>query len=186
MDNEFNEPSMNYRPADAPVTAYQKAAQEWDQRIGDARVQAKNWRFFALVLCVISAMLVAGIIYQSNKSTVTPYVVQVGADGVVQAVGAAAQTNFIPNKAVIEYFLTQFVNQVRSIPMDIVVAKSQWLMEYSYLRQCAANTLNEIASREKPLNRVGLEAVAVQIRNVVPISKDSYQVRWEETTYNKD
>jgi type IV secretory pathway TrbF-like protein len=29
------------------VTPYQKAAQVWDERIGSARVQAKNWRLIA-------------------------------------------------------------------------------------------------------------------------------------------
>jgi type IV secretion system protein TrbF len=186
MEKEFNQPTVNYKPAEAPVTPYQKAAEEWDNRIGSARVQAKNWRLIAFCLCFVIIMLLAGLIYQSSKSSVVPYVVQVSADGLVQAVGPATRMNFTPNKAVVQYFLAQFVNRVRGIPMDPVVAKNQLLLAYDVLRQGAANTLNEIANREQPLNKVGNEAVAVQIRNVVAISKESYQVRWEETTYNKD
>jgi type IV secretory pathway TrbF-like protein len=186
MDNEFNEPPVSFKPASAPITPYQKAAEDWDKRIGDARVQAKNWRIFALCLCGINAVLVCGLIYQSGKSTVTPYVVQVEKSGVVQAVGPAVKANFTPDRRVIEYFLSQFVQQVRAVPTDPVVARNQWLVAYAFLRQSAANTLNEIAVKEQPLNKVGLEAVSVQIRNIVPVSKDSYQLRWEETTFNKE
>jgi type IV secretory pathway TrbF-like protein len=121
MSNEFNEQSVNVKPSDAPVTPYQKAAGEWDRRIGLARVQAYNWRIIALSLCGLSSLLVIGLIYQSSKSTVTPYVVQVAKEGVVQAVGPAKQTNYSPGLPVIEYFLSQFIKSVRSIPMDPVV-----------------------------------------------------------------
>ena len=38
----FKRPSVHYGRTPAPVTPYQKAAQVWDDRIGSARVQAKN------------------------------------------------------------------------------------------------------------------------------------------------
>src|SRR3546814_3308322 len=36
-----------YGQTPEPVTPYQKAAQLWDERIGSARVQARNWRLMA-------------------------------------------------------------------------------------------------------------------------------------------
>ena len=50
-----------------PVTAYQKAAQVWDERIGSARVQAKNWRLMAFGSLILSAGLAAGLIWQSSE-----------------------------------------------------------------------------------------------------------------------
>ena len=43
----FKRPSVHYGRTPAPVTPYQKAAQVWDDRIGSARVQARNWRLMA-------------------------------------------------------------------------------------------------------------------------------------------
>jgi type IV secretion system protein VirB5 len=43
----FKRPSVHYGRTPAPVTPYQKAAQAWDDRIGSARVQARNWRLMA-------------------------------------------------------------------------------------------------------------------------------------------
>src|SRR5260364_229926 len=43
----FKRPSVHYGSTPQPVTPYQRAAQVWDERIGSARVQAKNWRLMA-------------------------------------------------------------------------------------------------------------------------------------------
>jgi len=43
----FRRPSVHYGRMPEPVTPYQKAAQVWDERIGSARVQARNWRLMA-------------------------------------------------------------------------------------------------------------------------------------------
>jgi type IV secretion system protein VirB5 len=183
---EFNEPTQSYKPGEAPVTPYQRAAEEWDRRIGEARVQANNWRLAALSALFLAGILAAGLFFQSAKSTVVPYVVQVNGDGVVQAVGPARQTNYKPARPVIEYFIVQFVTRVRSIPLDPVVAKNQWLTSYDYLRRSAANTLNEIAVREQPFSKIGQETVSVRVKSVIPLSKDTWQIRWEETSFSKE
>ena len=43
----FKRSAVHYGRTPEPVTPYQKAAQVWDERIGSARVQAKNWRLMA-------------------------------------------------------------------------------------------------------------------------------------------
>ena len=43
----FKRSHLHYGQTEAPVTPYQKAAQVWDERIGSARVQARNWRLLA-------------------------------------------------------------------------------------------------------------------------------------------
>ena len=43
----FKRAIQRYGQTPEPVTPYQKAAQLWDERIGSARVQAKNWRLMA-------------------------------------------------------------------------------------------------------------------------------------------
>ena len=46
----FKRPTTHYGKSPEPVTPYQKAAQVWDDRIGSARVQARNWRAMAFGL----------------------------------------------------------------------------------------------------------------------------------------
>ena len=40
--NPFKRSSTHYGKSPQPETPYQKAAQIWDERIGSARVQARN------------------------------------------------------------------------------------------------------------------------------------------------
>src|SRR3546814_2337696 len=54
-DPMFKRPSNHYGRSPGPVTPYQRAAQVWDDRIGSARVQEKNWRF-----AFFGALLISG------------------------------------------------------------------------------------------------------------------------------
>jgi hypothetical protein len=68
----FKWASAHYGQAPAPATPYQRAAQAWDERIGSARVQARNWRLIALVSVVTTGGLAAALVVQSARGVVTP------------------------------------------------------------------------------------------------------------------
>ena len=81
----FRRPSVRYGRTPEPETPYQKAAQVWDERIGSARVQAKNWRFMAFGSLVLAGLLAGGLVWQSARGTITPWVVQIDKLGQAQA-----------------------------------------------------------------------------------------------------
>lgn len=183
---ELNEPTPNYKPSEGPVTPYQRAKEEWDNRIGNARVQAFNWRLCALASLGLCIILAFGLIYQSSKSMVTPYVVQVDGDGLVKAIGPAKESNYVPQEKEIKYFLSQLVQKTRMIPLDPVVAKQNWVSAYAFMLPSAAAKMNEIVKAENPMAKVGQETVQVDINVIVRMSKDTYQVRWKEDTFSKE
>src|SRR5215467_9659753 len=81
--NLFSRPSVRYGQTPTPETPYQRAAQVWDDRIGSARVQARNWRLMAFGCLLLSGGLAAALAWQSTKGTVTPWVVEVDRKSVV-------------------------------------------------------------------------------------------------------
>ena len=91
----FRRPSVRYGRTPEPETPYQKAAQVWDERIGSARVQAKNWRLMAFGSLILSAGLASGLIWQSLRGTITPWVVELDRLGEAKAVMPADQ-NYQP------------------------------------------------------------------------------------------
>jgi type IV secretion system protein VirB5 len=182
---EFNLPAQNYQPPEPPQLAYAQARKDWDDRIGSARVQAYNWRLFAFGVLLICLVETIGLIYQGSQNKITPYVVQVGSDGAVQAIGPAIQANTLPQDTQIKYFLAQFVARLRTIPLDPVVAKQNWLTAYAFLRPAAGVKMNALFQTENPATRPGNETVQIQMNVVVPISPDTYQLRWKEDTYDK-
>ncbi len=80
----FKRPTLHYGKTPEPETPYQKAAQVWDERIGSARVQAKNWRLLAFGALLLAAGLAAGLVWQSARGTIQPWVVEVDALGEAQ------------------------------------------------------------------------------------------------------
>ena len=85
----FKRPAAHYGKSPEPETPYQRAAQVWDDRIGSARVQARNWRIMAFGSLFLSAGFAAALVWQSARGTVVPWVVQVDRLGQAQTVAAA-------------------------------------------------------------------------------------------------
>jgi len=73
----FKRAVQRYGRTPEPETPYQRAGQLWDERIGSARVQAKNWRLMAFGGLILTAGLSSALVWQSLQSRVTPYVVEV-------------------------------------------------------------------------------------------------------------
>jgi len=178
----FKRPQVRYSDTPEPVTPYQAAAQVWDQRIGSARVQAKNWRLMAFGCLSLALLMAGGLVWRSAQSIVTPYVVEVDSAGQVRAVGEAA-TPYKPSDAQIAHHLARFITDVRSLSIDPIVVRQNWLEAYEYTTDRGAATLNDYARANDPFSRIGQSSVAVQINSVVRASDSSFQVRWTERRY---
>src|ERR1700761_3524862 len=116
----FSRPSVHYGRAPEPVTPYQKAAQVWDDRIGSARIQAKNWRLMAFGSLLLSGGVAGALVWQSTRGTVTPWVVEIDHLGQVQSVAPASPT-YQPTDPQIAFHLARFIENVRSLPSDGIV-----------------------------------------------------------------
>jgi type IV secretion system protein TrbF len=180
----FKRPVQRYGQTSQPETPYQKAAQAWDERIGMARVQARNWRLMALGTLGLAVVLAGGLIWQSGQSRVIPYVVEVDRFGEAQAV-TAADAAYQPSDAQIAWYLGRFISNVRSLSIDPIVVRQNWLAAYDYTTDKAAAVLNDFARSNDPFKAVGQRSVSVQITSVVRASETSYQVKWQEQTYEQ-
>ena len=180
--NPFKRSSARYGATPVPETPYQRAGQVWDERIGSARVQAANWRLMALGLLGLSAALTGGLVWQSARGTVTPWVVEV--DRLGQAVASApASAGYRPTDPQIAWHLGRFVEQVRSISADPVVVRGNWLAAYDYTTQRGALALSDYARGTDPFGKIGRTQVAVEISSVIRASPDSFRVAWIERRY---
>jgi type IV secretion system protein VirB5 len=178
----FKRPTTTYGDTPEPETPYQKAAQVWDERIGSARVQARNWRFMAFGCLALAIGLSGGVVWQAGRSTITPYVVEIDTLGQTRAVGPAI-TAYEPTDAQIAYHLARFIENVRSLSIDPIIVRKNWLRAYDYATDRAANTLNDYARENDPFSRVGQRTVTVGVTSVVRSSGDSFDVRWREQSF---
>lgn len=178
----FKRPWVRYAETPQPATPYQAAAQAWDERIGSARMRAKNWRLMAFGCLALALLMAGGLVWRSAQSIVTPYVVEVDRTGQVRAVGEVA-TPYRPADAQVAYHLARFVTLVRSLSIDPIVVRQNWLEAYDYTTDRGAAALNDYARTNDPFVRVGKESVTVQVSSVMRASDASFNVRWTERRF---
>ena len=175
----FRRPTVRYGATPAPQTPYQKAGQVWDERIGSARVQARNWRVGFFGMLILSGSLAAGLVWQSARGTIVPWVVQVDKLGQTLAVGPAT-ADYHPADGVIARDLAEFVWDVRTISPDGAVVRHNWLKAYEFVTDKGHAALDNYARGDDPFAKVGQEQVEVDVESVVRASSDSFQVIWTE------
>lgn len=179
----FKRPSVHYGRTPAPVTPYQKAAQVWDDRIGSARVQARNWRLMAFGCFALSTGLAGSLVWQSNQGTITPWVVEVDRLGQAQRV-APANTDYQPTDPQIAYHLARFIEDVRGLPSDAIVLRQNWLRAYDFTTDRGAAALNDYARTNDPFARLGKVQVSVEVSSVIRASTESFRVAWVQRAYD--
>lgn len=178
----FRRSSTRYGQTPEPVTPYQRAQQVWDDRIGSARVQAKNWRLAFFGCLILSGGLAGGLVWQSARGTIVPWVVQVDKLGEAQAV-APAGAGYQPSDPQIAFHLARFIENVRTIPADPVVLRQDWLRAYDFTTDKGALVLNDYARSNDPFAQAGQLQLAVDVSSVIRASPDSFRVAWTERRY---
>lgn len=171
---------------DKPVTPYQKAAREWDDRIGSARVQAKNWRLTAiLILILIAFPAIGGLVYVSAQPKQV-HIVEVSTDGNAsyRGPGGRSYNGYKPNDASIRYHLDRFIKDTRSISSDQAVLKQHWLDAYKLITPKAKNQLDKYVQDNDPFVRAANERIGVTVTSMLPVSQDSWQIDWIESKWD--
>lgn len=181
----FKRAGVRYSETPEPTTPYQAAGQLWDERIGSARIQARNWRFMSFACLTLAIGMAGGLLWQAGRSTVTPYVVEVDQLGQVKTIGPAVEA-YRPTDAQIAHSLARFVQNVRALPTDPVVVRQTWLEAYDYTTDRGGAALNDYARANDPFGKVGKISIAVEITSVVRASESSFQIRWIERRYENN
>jgi type IV secretion system protein VirB5 len=181
---KFRRALQRYGRTPEPLTPYQRAGQLWDERIGSARAQAANWRLMALGGLLLSTGLSGALVWLSAQSRVTPYVVEVDRLGEARAV-APADRDYQPTDAQIAWYLAHFICSVRSISIDPVLMRQNWLSAYDFVTARGSKFISDYAREANPFGEVGERSVSVQVTSVVRASDASFQVKWIETAYER-
>ncbi|WP_116091850.1 conjugal transfer protein TrbF [Sphingomonas crusticola] len=168
-------------PAETP---FQRAGQIWDDRLGAARVQARNWRLVAFGMLGMSAAMAGGLLWQSQQSRLVPYVVEVDRLGEPQAL-SPADAKFRPTDPQIAWGVARFIEDVRTVSLDPVLMRRQWLRAYDFVTDRGAQFLGDYARRADPFAHIGEQTASVEVTNVVRASDRTFQVKWVETTFQR-
>jgi len=177
-----------FKPKSYAQTPYNAARQEWNDRTGALIRQAYNWRLAFFAQFLISVVLIAGLIYKSAQSSVQPFLIEHnGTTCEAVGLGKLPVWNYTPQENEYRHFLSAWLQMVRSVSIDPVVVKHNWLDAYRFTTQAAANQLNDWAQKDDRLTKIGQETVSVEVISINPIAESrSFQIRWSETVRNRE
>lgn len=181
--NPFRRTSARFSREPQPETPYQRAAQAWDDRIGSARVQARSWRYMAFGATALLALSVTDNLRLRFGSHIVPYVVEVDRLGAARSV-APALGAYQPTDPQIAWHLARFIENVRSRPADPIVLRQNLESAYAFTTEQGAAALNDYAREQDPFAHLADTQVAVDVRNVVRASADSFRIAWDERRYD--
>jgi len=180
----FKRSAQRYGRTPPPETPYQRAGQLWDERIGSARVQARNWRLMAFGCLAMAGAVSGGLLWQATQSRVVPYVVEVDRLGEARAV-TQADRDYRPTDPQIAWHLAKLIADIRSISLDPVLTRKNWLGAYDFATRRGGQFLSDHARAADPFARIGERTVSVQVTSVVRASDRSFQVKWTESAFER-
>lgn len=168
-----------------PSNPYIEARREWNERYGTYIARARNWRIMAILSGLIAIMAVGGLVYTSAQNRFIPYIVEVDKLGAASAVGFADRAAPIDQR-IIKAYLMRFIEDTRLVSSDAMAQKAAVNRVYSMIAQGTSGLikLNEYYKDASPFKRAENETVSVEIISVLPITDQTWQCEWSETTRN--
>jgi type IV secretion system protein VirB5 len=85
-----------------------------------------------------------------------------------------------PSDAEIAYVLAGFVTNVRSLSVDPVIVRANWIEALDHVTARGARMLYAYARDESPFTKIGRRTVTVAVTKVVRADEDAFEIHWEE------
>lgn len=167
---------------DAPWLAAQRQHENTFLRLA---AQVANWRRFAFIMAGISIMAVAGVIWIGSQSKFIPYLVEVDKLGRTLAVRALSENDILRNaNGQIYREIFEMVENLRTVTTDRNANNDRLTKGFSRLTGSALAYVKQELKKAPP-NTVGQsKTVQVQVKTALRLSDKSYQVEWQEHSYN--
>ena len=173
---------VRHQTASTPAGPYQRALRVWLGLCEAARAEATSWRRAALGSAALSALLAGTLVWTAARQSVISHVIDLDRVHTANILHSLMQP-VAPSDAQIAYFLGRFVSNVRSLSLDPIVVRANWLEAFDYATEDAVLTLNNYARDADPFAKIGAQAVIVEVMYVVRASTDSFEIRWRERSY---
>jgi type IV secretion system protein TrbF len=174
-------------PAGLAETPYVRARREWDARMGTTVVQSRNWRAGCLILASLVGVSMLGNIYLGMQPKVVPHVIEIDSLAEARYRGPLGETaaSVAPTEALVRYQLRRFVELTRTVSSDNVLLRKNWFEAYKMLTMTGNRLMTEWVGANNPFERAREQTTAVEIVSAVPLSAESWQIDWKETTWDK-
>lgn len=169
-------------PITNPYVYGAEGKKEWNDRYENMRNATRNWQiafFCAISISVIFAGVVAKI---ATEARVQPYIVETNQGQPIAIKPMEALSAY--DQRISNYAVNQFVINSRTIVNDAEAERALLNRVYAFSANDTIPFLQDYYQKNNPLELGGRESVSINIVNSLLLSKDTWQVTWDETKRN--
>jgi type IV secretory pathway TrbF-like protein len=162
---------------------YLAARREWDERYGDQITRARNWRTIAVLCASVAIILAAGLIWQSSRARVVPFIAVIDSFGRPLVSGLGDQTT-TADERLKKATVLEWIEELRTVTTDGVAQRKAIDRVYSHIanNSPAMTFVSDFYRANQPFERAQSETVSVDVRSVLPTSDRTFEVDWVETS----
>jgi type IV secretion system protein TrbF len=149
--------------------------------------ELRSWRFASLVLSSLLGTSLLASIYLGRQHTAVPHIIEIDARGIPTYRGPAEESAsaFAPSEAAVRAQLRRFITLTRTVTSDAVLLTKNMNDVWKVLTVKAKPLMQHWAEDTKRYERAQKESTAVEILSAVPLSAESWQIDWKETTRDR-
>jgi len=169
-------------PPSSEHNPYLAARREWDERYGDFITRARNWRTLALICALAALVSTSGMVWQSARSRVVPFVVLMDNLGRPLASGTSDQVGTNDDRLK-RAALFNWIDNVRTVTPDPVAQRKAIDRVYGFIASGseAQTFVSDFYRSDSPFKRAETHSVSVEVNSVLPTSDRTFEVDWVET-----
>ena len=186
MAQTFTDPPKNFAAKTADASRYAKQLAALEQQWLNAGRETASWRIMTFVAAGLAVAATAGALFvASQRPTAAVHVVEIDSRTGEPLRHRQLGEPVRPNDALISHMIGRWVQLTRAKSVDPVILRTNWDQAYQFVPVSAKAEIDAYARDVDAFNpeTLGKEAVTVEIASVTRQSKDSFQIRWRETTF---
>lgn len=170
--------TKTYAPLESSNNPYLDNQRGYLERLNEERANTTTWKHIAWFSSLITILAVSGTIYIGSLPSIVPFVFKEDGSGGITALGLANQELQI-NRQMIAAQVRNFVMALEQVPSskDLRAENVAKVMNMTTEKSFLTTFAPILRERYK---EVGTGEVLIQIKNVLPIQKNSWAVDWVE------
>lgn len=152
-------------------------------------VNANNWRRISLSLMIIIVFLAGGLMKIALTKKVDTFIVEKNGNvySVVGEVNGLSKKQEKASEQEIIYFLNEVIDGIKGLPRNTEVYEKNYRKSLAYLSRSSAKKIDNYLKDEGYVDKVkNGKTVEISFNTGARISDNTYQIRWRQTTYNKE
>lgn len=174
------------RPDTDTANPYLNARRTWNLHVGSVVYSRFVWQMMALLGMLIGLAAVGGMTKVASMSKFVPFLYERTATKEAQALGPAMALS--PTDQSIQFAeLKRFIEDARLVTPDALVQRKAIDRVYSKMlsEEAAVAKLNAWFQQNPPGQRAEKIVVNTQNMTALPLSAETVQIDWQETTHDR-